>query len=109
MRVGQQFRHAVRAQHRGDRDRDGADPHRRQVHGDELGRIGHQHQHPLLGLQADGPQPGRGPAHPVVQLPVGQLAGGPGQRQPRPVPGGQPAVQQVLACIEQLRHGRCSR
>ena len=80
--VAQQFGEAVGVQHRGHRDRDRAHPHRREVDHDELRRVRHQHQHPLLGLQAERAQPGGGPADLVVQLRVAQLAGRAGQRDP---------------------------
>ena len=59
---------------------------------------------PLLGPQPQIPQTGRGPADAVVEFAVADLPGRPGQRDPLRVPGGQPPVEQVLTCVEQLRH-----
>ena len=73
--VAQQLGQAVGAQHGRDRHRHRADPHRGQVDHDELRRVRHEHQHPLLGLQAEAAQAGGGADDPLVQLGVGDVAG----------------------------------
>jgi len=94
------------AQHRRHRNRDRTYPHRGQVNNHEVRRVRHHHQHSLFRLHAGRPQPGRGAPDPVVQLRVGEVAGGAGQRDPLAVARGQPPVEQVLTGVEQLRHRR---
>ena len=70
-----------RVQHRGHRHRDRAHPHRGQVDDDELRRVGHQHQQPLLGLQPERRNHAAVRQHLVVQ---GGVAHVPGRRRPAP-------------------------
>ena len=102
-RVGQQRGEPADPHHRGHRDRHRADPQRGQEQRDELRRVGHEHQQPLLGPQAGPAQAARGPADPVVQLGVGQLAPHAGEGEPLAVAVIQVPVEQVGTGVER-RH-----
>ena len=98
--VGQDLGDAVGVQHGRDRHRYRADPHGRQVHDDELRRVRHDHDHPLLGLQAEAAQSAGGVRDAVGEFGVAEVAGHAGQREAVPVPRPDVPVQQVVAGVE---------
>ena len=100
--VAQQLGQALGAGHRRHRHRHRAHPHRGQEDHDEVRRVRHEHQHPLLGLEPEAAQAGRGPDDPLVQLGVGQVAGRAGQREPAPVAGRDPPVEQVSQALNRV-------
>jgi hypothetical protein len=102
--VPEQLGDAIGVQHCRHRNRNRAYPQRGEVNHREVRRVRHHHQHPVLGPRADLAQAGGSPADPVVQLRVADVADRAGQSDSPPVPGGQPPVEQVLTCVEQLLH-----
>src|SRR5215831_9894462 len=102
--VPEQLCYAIGVQHRRHWNRNRAYPQRGEVNHREVRRVRHHHQHPVLGPHADLAQASGGPADPVVQLRVADVADRAGQSDSLPVPGGEPPVEQVLTCVEQLLH-----
>ena len=106
--VGQDLGDAIRAEHGRDRHRYRADPHGRQVHHDELRRVRHDHDHALLGLQAEAAQAAGGVCDAPGEFGVAHVAGHAGQRELVPAPLPDVPVEQVVAGVEQSGSG-CHR
>ncbi len=102
--VPQELGQAVGPGHGGHRDGHGADPQGGEEHRHEVGAVRQEHHQALFGLEAELAQAPGGPARAVVELGVGQVPAGAGDREAVAVALLQAAIEQVDRGVEQVAH-----
>ncbi len=107
-RVGHDLAELGAGEHRGDRDRDEAGTEGAQEAREHRDLVAHHQHHPVVATQAEGTQPGRHHAHPLVEVGVGERLRGE-DRGPVPGPGGDVPGDEVLRGVEPVGHGAHTR